>query len=85
MHYWVLIETEHRIMRHHMMTVRNYMIMSFVLSDLPNPKDYCCTPLCNHHKMEVVHSVWDMNILGRHSKILEPTVQNFMAPSMLLL
>lgn len=67
-HYWVLVEIEHWIMRHHMMTVRNYIIMSLVPSDLPSPKDCCCTPPCNHHKTEGVHLVWDMRRIERHKQ-----------------
>lgn len=40
--YWVLVETEHLIMEYHM-TVRNYIITNLVVSDLPSPKDCCCT------------------------------------------
>ena len=66
--YWVLRETEYLIMGCHVVTIRNYMIMSLVLSDPPSPKDCCWTSPFNHHKMEVVHLGWSLSRTRRHEQ-----------------
>ena len=64
----VLVDTEHLIMGYHVIIVRNYLIMSLVLSALPNPRDCGWTPPCDHHKIKVVHLGWSMHRTRRHKQ-----------------
>lgn len=58
-------------MRHRIVTVRSYVIVSLVLSDLPSPWD-CAVPLL----ATVIHLVWDDEQDGKHK-----IAWNLMTPS----